>query len=715
MLELSFKNIQFNGKLIINESELKLKAGKLTILCGPSGSGKSTIIHAVMLQNEFLARCILNQEELDMQNKLRLKQMIYSHISFATQEPEFINDLTVQDHIDMYLELFNFSMDIAYFKRLLDINSLLNKYPMELSGGERKRLGILLAILRNTEILIFDEPNSALDDRHTDCLNLLLQMLLDNNKSLLITTHDEKIMKKADVLYCIDDYNLILEKDKIADTIVEEEKYNENKNNIHIIQKYIEKTYEHHKLYRKMLTVFAVLCVSFCALSTELNDFFMEQHNFSSKAVSNELIIYQPDSGAENDGYQYLSEGKEIEKNQVDQIMKLDGVVQVSYRNDIDLNNESNVASPERYETVYYTNQDYELKRAKEYAITATYKDQSHYDVMNTSVICSTYLDGVDYSSDIMTDFHQDGVYLTPELAECFYQNDMDLKDVTLRFHLILPQYTSKGALIVDDAYKITIPVGTRVPVTMKIAGILKENKMGLPCAFGKVMYMKQSVMQSYVEQYRETQPKLFYGAVKEDENFMEYQRDFYPELTDDIKQHGGYTRFYTIDYQPWEPSAYTVLVDDASHVSKVIKELASMGFSVYSADFDYHSLSDGTKTMQKLFVWFSVITTLIICAVLILMKYNDREKEVEMNRFFEHLGFQKDEIYQIKRRKYNYRARTVFFDTAIVMACMIGIDLGMKFIGLGFHIKPFLVAFCIVALVEYIIPVVIEKRLCND
>lgn len=53
--------------------------------------------------------------------------------------------------------------------------------------------------------------------------------------------------------------------------------------------------------------------------------------------------------------------------------------------------------------------------------------------------------------------------------------------------------------------------------------------------------------------------------------------------------------------------------------------------------------------------------------------------------------------------------------ETAIVMGCCIGIDLGMRMIGLGFHIKPFIVALGIVLLIEYLVPYIIEKRMMYD
>ena len=221
--------------------------------------------------------------------------------------------------------------------------------------------------------------------------------------------------------------------------------------------------------------------------------------------------------------------------------------------------------------------------------------------------------------------------------------------------------------------------------------------------------------MQSYVEKYRKKKPELLYMAAVENEYRDYIKIDFFSELTDDIKENGGYDRFYTIDYQPWEPSAYTVLVDDTSNVSGVIQKISKMGYSIYYGNSDYHVISEGTKELQTLIQWASIISTILIVIVLAFMKYYDRDEEKQMNQFFTHLGFDENEVLQIKRRKYFDRAKSVFVETVIVMVCCIGIDLGMRMIGLGFHIKPFIVALGIVLLIEYLVPYIIEKRMMYD
>ena len=716
MIEIKIKEICFHEKIILKESSLHVKKGKLNVLYGKSGSGKTTILHALLLENEFLEECLWNGKSIDLNDISKARDELYQHISYASQDTELLEDLTIIDHIQMYKDLFNFQGDIEEYKTLLDVNDFLEKYPMQISGGERKRVSILLAVMKDSELIILDEPTASLDEHHTDRIIQLIDQLLKEDTTLFVTTHDEKLIQKADVLYHINNKEIVLEKD-VKEEVFEYEK-EVIKKDIKQVQKYIKKTYEHHKRYKKLLTAFAVICISFCALSSQFNGFLKENMNYTlSKDFTNELIIYKPNKGVENFGYSYDGIGQVITLNEVEKIEKINHIKEIKYRNDVDIFEEFNVYLPEQYQNFQYGIDIIELSD-REYFLNINYGDGKSQKFARSdigSLFCSSYLDDVDYSVDIQEDFHQEGIYISPSVAKIFSKDHQSLKDVTIDLRLLIPQYYRKGGLIQDNKYYLTISACTKVPVTMKIAGILKESKMGLACPYENIMYMKQSTMQSYVEKYRKKKPELLYMAAVENEYGDYVKIDFLSELTDDIKENGGYDRFYTIDYQPWEPSAYTVLVDDTSNVSDVIQKISKMGYSIYYGNSDYHVISDGTKELQTLIQWASIISTILIVIVLAFMKYYDRDEEKQMNQFFTHLGFDENEVLQIKRRKYFDRAKSVFVETAIVMGCCIGIDLGMRMIGLGFHIKPFIVALGIVLLIEYLVPYIIEKRMMYD
>ena len=129
MIKIKIKEICFHEKIILNASSLNVKKGKLNVLYGKSGSGKTTILHALILENEFLEKCIWNGKSIDLNDISKARDELYQCISYASQDTELLEDLTIIDHIQMYKELFNFQGDIEEYKTLLDVNNLLDKYP----------------------------------------------------------------------------------------------------------------------------------------------------------------------------------------------------------------------------------------------------------------------------------------------------------------------------------------------------------------------------------------------------------------------------------------------------------------------------------------------------------------------------------------------------------------------------------------------------------
>ena len=85
----------------------------------------------------------------------------------------------------------------------------MNEYPQQLSGGEKIRVSILLAMLHQPEILVFDEPTASLDKHHTQIIVELLKEYAHQGHIVIIFTHDNFMKNEADVIYQIDNHTLI--------------------------------------------------------------------------------------------------------------------------------------------------------------------------------------------------------------------------------------------------------------------------------------------------------------------------------------------------------------------------------------------------------------------------------------------------------------------------------------------------------------------------
>ena len=90
-------------------------------------------------------------------------------------------------------------MDTSKIINKLEIGKLLDKYPNQLSGGEKFRCALLLCIMKNTDIILLDEPTAALEDEQKKIVIELLEYLASKGKTIIISTHDDLMMKHSDV------------------------------------------------------------------------------------------------------------------------------------------------------------------------------------------------------------------------------------------------------------------------------------------------------------------------------------------------------------------------------------------------------------------------------------------------------------------------------------------------------------------------------------
>lgn len=194
-------DFSFKGTAIYNKLNLSIPSGKVTFIKGASGRGKSTLLNIMLkIYGVEDGTVFINDRDINQIHK----SDIMSLISVVEQEPNFFgNDIS-----DCLSTFDNFSVDDLQSKsvelgleKVLDkIIKSTNKGKMkELSGGERKRLGILRGLSRDTPIIIMDEPTAFIDDK-TARMILTKAISLFPQKTFIIITHDSSIEDMADLV-----------------------------------------------------------------------------------------------------------------------------------------------------------------------------------------------------------------------------------------------------------------------------------------------------------------------------------------------------------------------------------------------------------------------------------------------------------------------------------------------------------------------------------
>ena len=204
ILKLDKISLKFGRKTILDNLNLQLNNGQILGLLGPNGVGKSTIFNLITgLVSADFGTIIINSEVV---NKYPIYQRTLKFkIGFVPQTGGFFHDLTVYENLKAIAEITIESLSYREEK----INSLISKFELDsirdikadfLSGGQKKKLVIAIALISDPKILLLDEPFAALD---VMTIKTLQEIIVDlqrlNNISVILCDHQAR-----DLLACVD-------------------------------------------------------------------------------------------------------------------------------------------------------------------------------------------------------------------------------------------------------------------------------------------------------------------------------------------------------------------------------------------------------------------------------------------------------------------------------------------------------------------------------
>ncbi len=205
---IEFKNIRksFGDKVVLNDVSAVLQAGKCNLIIGTSGSGKTVLMKCLVGlfepdQGEIIYDGV-NFSEMDDEKRKELRQQI----GMLFQGSALFDSLTVEKNIMFPLNMFTTWSHAEKKKRVNEVLERVNlkdankKFPAEISGGMKKRVGIARAIVLNPKYLFCDEPNSGLDPQTSMVIDKLIQEITVEYKiTTVVNTHDmNSVMETGD-------------------------------------------------------------------------------------------------------------------------------------------------------------------------------------------------------------------------------------------------------------------------------------------------------------------------------------------------------------------------------------------------------------------------------------------------------------------------------------------------------------------------------------
>ena len=213
---IEFKNVKkkYKKNTILENFNLKIEDGKLVVLIGASGSGKTTLLKMI---NRLISitdgQILIDGKDINDMDPIELRR----GIGYVIQQTGLFPHMTVRENIEVIPKLLGKSKEELDEKTLellnmvgLEPTEYLDRYPAELSGGQQQRIGVARAFAAGAEVILMDEPFSALDPiTRGELQEELFNIQKEYNKTIVFVTHDmDEAINIADMI-------CILEKGKI--------------------------------------------------------------------------------------------------------------------------------------------------------------------------------------------------------------------------------------------------------------------------------------------------------------------------------------------------------------------------------------------------------------------------------------------------------------------------------------------------------------------
>ena len=191
---------------------LDIEQGDFLVIMGKSGSGKTTLLNLLGFLDSFDEGIYMfNGKDVTGLNENQKSELRNNYMGFIFQQFHLIDSLTIGQNVELPLlykgNIPNKERNAAIDK-YLDMVGLLDKkdrFPSELSGGQQQRIAIARALINNPYVIFADEPTGALDSNTGIEIMEILKKLNEDNKTIIMVTHDEDLVRYANKVIRIKD------------------------------------------------------------------------------------------------------------------------------------------------------------------------------------------------------------------------------------------------------------------------------------------------------------------------------------------------------------------------------------------------------------------------------------------------------------------------------------------------------------------------------
>lgn len=204
---------RFGGNSVeaLKNVNFSVEEGEFVAIMGESGSGKTTLLNILAaIDKPTAGTVLLNDIDFTKLKDSTVSAFRRDNLGFVFQDFNLLDTFTVEDNIYLPLVLSGknhkeMRQKLEPIAKSLNIDKLLNKYPYEISGGQKQRAAVARAMITNPHIILADEPTGALDSKSSDELLTQFAKINENGQTIVMVTHSVRAASHASRVMFIKD------------------------------------------------------------------------------------------------------------------------------------------------------------------------------------------------------------------------------------------------------------------------------------------------------------------------------------------------------------------------------------------------------------------------------------------------------------------------------------------------------------------------------
>ena len=183
----------------LRDVSFSIEKGEICVIVGASGAGKTTLLNILGGMDSLSAgTVVLDGEDISAYNARRLTEYRRRDVGFVFQFYNLVQNLTARENVELALQICRDPLDPVFVLKMVGLESRMNNFPSQLSGGEQQRVAIARAVAKNPKLLLCDEPTGALDYvTGKQVLKVLQDMCYKNGITVVMITHNQALAKMA--------------------------------------------------------------------------------------------------------------------------------------------------------------------------------------------------------------------------------------------------------------------------------------------------------------------------------------------------------------------------------------------------------------------------------------------------------------------------------------------------------------------------------------